>query len=345
MSHRNITFFRTKQSRSEVAAAEAATWLARLRAPDLGEQELEKFDGWLESSALNRSEFSAIEELWRISAELATDPAFADVLGRDVGTVGKVAPSAARWKSPIAIGIMSAAAACLVLVFVSVNANSTAPAEMVYKTERGEQLRVTLTDGSRLLLDAQTQLIVSYTTDERRIALTEGRSFFEVSKDPSRPFYVSVNNTNVRAVGTSFSVGGEGGQVSVIVVEGQVEVSSKEPRYCYSTVGCSENLVAGEKGIVSAANEIEVSRPVDVDRDVSWRHGRIILDQMSIADAVAEFQRYVERDVVFADPEIADMKVSGVFETSDFDAFLSATSQYFGLALDYDGARVVISVS
>ena len=55
------------------------------------------------------------------------------------------------------------------------------------RTGVGEQRVATLSDGSRLSLDANTLVRVSYSRDLRLIELAEGRAHFEVAKDPSAP--------------------------------------------------------------------------------------------------------------------------------------------------------------
>ena len=70
---------------------------------------------------------------------------------------------------------------------------------------------------------------VLFTDTERRVRLERGEAFFQVTKDPRRPFVVEVGGVTVRAIGTAFNVRLGGGELDVLVAEGKVEVASTGP--------------------------------------------------------------------------------------------------------------------
>src|SRR5690606_6030511 len=75
-----------------------------------------------------------------------------------------------------------------------------------YITYVGEQRLVQLEDGSQVRLNTNTRIQVSYSRQTRRIDLLQGEAYFDVSKDPQRPFEVIANHSIVRALGTEFNV-------------------------------------------------------------------------------------------------------------------------------------------
>lgn len=103
-------------------------------------------------------------------------------------------------------------------------------------TERGEVRRIALEDGSILTLNGNSAVQVRYEDDIRRIILRRGEASFEVAHNKQRPFIVSAEGLDVRAVGTEFVVGIEDGGIEVTVEEGVVAVGGKasgsaQPRY------------------------------------------------------------------------------------------------------------------
>src|SRR5262249_47175706 len=96
-----------------------------------------------------------------------------------------------------------------------------------YSTPVGGIDNVALADGSRMTLNTDTRIRVALTETERRIELDKGEGFFEVAKDPSRPFVVYAGNKRVVAVGTKFSVRRENDDVEVIVTEGRVRLGQQ----------------------------------------------------------------------------------------------------------------------
>jgi len=88
---------------------------------------------------------------------------------------------------------------------------------------------ITLSDGSSVLLQPNSKLSYSKSFDptERKVYLS-GEAFFEISKNPHRPFFVFANEVVTKVIGTSFRVRAYADQpnVEVVVRTGKVSVSS-----------------------------------------------------------------------------------------------------------------------
>lgn len=90
---------------------------------------------------------------------------------------------------------------------------------------------ITLSDGSSVLLQPKSKLSYPkiFTGNERKVYLS-GEGFFEISKNPQKPFIVYANEIITKVVGTSFRVRAYSDQpnVEVLVRTGKVKVSSNE---------------------------------------------------------------------------------------------------------------------
>ncbi|RKR03749.1 FecR family protein [Maricaulis maris] len=215
----------------------------------------------------------------------------------------------------------------------------TAPVEQVvaeaFSTERGEMQTRVLADGSTVTLNTGSRIEVSFSDRERRIVLPRGEALFEVSHDPSRPFIVAAGGYEVRAVGTAFNVYTRAdGRTMVTVVEGIVQardtVAQANPAL----------LHAGDQVELAPGTPLPTPQRVDADLAVAWRSGRLVFDGRRLADVVDEFRRYGDIAVEFADPDVAEIAVSGVFDPRDSDAFFAALDRMGPVGIDRDVDRI-----
>jgi transmembrane sensor len=197
----------------------------------------------------------------------------------------------------------------------------------VYRTERGERRDVTLEDGSVVTLNTDTRILVRYTEDLRHIVLFAGQAHFDVARDETRPFRVRAGSQLVTALGTAFDVRVEAESVSVLLVEGLVEVEE----YRHPRRGAAEEaappppvaLVAGEQITVSRGGAEQRVDRADVERVTSWREGRVIFENETLPGAVREVNRYLSSPIRI-EGDVSDLRVSGVFRTGQTDSFLAA---------------------
>jgi transmembrane sensor len=153
------------------------------------------------------------------------------------------------------------------------------------------------------------------------VELASGQAFFDVEGDPARPFVVRAGATDVTALGTRFDVRRAGGGAQVTLVEGKVDVVDRgqaTPRW---------SLAPGQQ-IVTASPRPAV-RSVDAASETSWTVGRLIFAGDTVEAAVAEVNRYTASKVVLDAPAIADIAVSGAFNTGDVEGFVSALTELY----------------
>jgi transmembrane sensor len=210
-----------------------------------------------------------------------------------------------------------------------------------YATDYGFK-KIVLDDGSIVHLNTHSAIRVRLSSDHREVTLERGEALFKVAHDSSRPFDVEAAGTTVRAVGTEFSVRlREPGEqtfgrkdVEVLVKEGRVAIDPPkgELERTAALPASVSTLSAGETVTISA-NRVHVEKvaDTDVDRKLSWTEGRLWFERQRLADVVAEFNRYNRRQMVIADPAIADIRIGGGFEATDPESFVAALERTFGI--------------
>jgi len=83
----------------------------------------------------------------------------------------------------------------------------------------------------------------------------------------------------------------------------------------------------------------------EIKRRLSWQLGVLIFHGETLAEAVAEFNRYNERRLVIRDPAIANMRLGGTFQAHDLDGFIDALETLFSLrATPMPGSTKVIEL-
>ena len=193
-------------------------------------------------------------------------------------------------------------------------------------------------DGSKVTLNTDSEIRVAVTEKERHVELKHGEAFFEVAKDPNRPFVVSVAGQRIVAVGTAFSVRRQGNDIRVIVSEGKVrvEVPGKD-------AALMEPVPAGSV-VRTASNEVLVqTKPItEIEQSLSWRSGLLTFRDTPLAEAIAEFNRYNTRQIVIEDPAIAAIQVGGIFRATNLDAFVHLLQDGFPVRATAEEERIVL---
>ncbi|MNU59750.1 fec operon regulator FecR [compost metagenome] len=308
---------------------EAATWFARLGQKRVSTADIHDFFEWRKDPD-NARAYARVEKAWNTSQALAEDPDIAaltaEALGQSPPQVQARHMVSRLWK-PIAAGAMALSALGLISVWTLNRPQS-------YATGVGEQRTLRLADGSRVILDTDSRVEVRLRSDRRSVTLVSGQAFFDVEGDPARPFVVTAGETTVTAVGTRFDVRRLGLGAKVTLIEGRVDVgtsSASKPTW---------SLTPGQQ-VVTARRRPEV-RSVDAARETSWTAGRLIFAATPIREAVAEVSRYSDRRIELKDKGIAQIPVSGAFDTGDTDAFIAALSDLYGVTASTSPDGVII---
>ena len=310
----------------------AASWFARLNADTVSIHDLNAFQAWRRHGR-NDLAYREVEATWGRGEALRADPEIARVLASTLKAARPV-------RRPRMLGVGLAAAATVMLaIAIGVWADRTGRlSECTYQTAVGQQQEVALPDGSALRLDTDTRVAARFDRSERHLALLRGRAFFSVAHDPGRPFIVVAGDARVRAVGTEFSVRRDRADVQVVLVQGVVTVSSREPG---SDPKPTWTLKAGQQLIVGGP--ASGPSPVDVALATGWLQSRLVFHDLPLRDAIAEVNRYTVQKVVLETPDAGATPVSGVFNAGDPAGFAAAAAEVCGLEVHSrpDGALLL----
>ena len=188
-----------------------------------------------------------------------------------------------------------------------------------HATGTAEIRQVSLPDGSRATLGPDSGIALDFTAGARRVELISGMSFFDVARDPARPFQVTAGALTATALGTSFDVSREGEMVSVEVDHGLVEVRAP------ATAAASlSRLKDGEWLAYDPAFPAPDRGTRAPGQVAAWRDLLIIAEREKVATLVARIGRWLPGPIVMAAPYVGGLRVSGVFDLTNPERALEA---------------------
>ncbi len=289
----------------ERISEEAATWLVRLNSQDTSTEVHGEFADWLAASPLHKDAFDETLLLWEGLAVVRDLPLPDSPAIPPIGEAKHRSTRGFYWLAG------SLAASVLVTAMLLLT-----PPSGRYLTEHGEITQVSLPDGSFVDLSTETELSIKLNKSRRSINLLKGQAFFEVAKDPARPFVVHTPFGEARAIGTTFEVNTLDNRLQVTVTEGVVEVSTAE--------GVAERISTDQQ--IQIDQGIVTRRTVDAASVSAWQDGRLVYDGIPLAQLISDLNRYLPMKMTIADPTLADTPVSAVLKIEDQELMLRALS-------------------
>ncbi len=317
----------------------AAFWAVRLSAePSVAD--LEAFDAWIARDPAHLHAFNNAEDALAMVADHSTSPELLAMRSEALERARRVQRQ--RWIGGAALDRRQLVAAAAGVIAVPLGAAwwfSRKPAGQILTTGVGEQRTITLADGTRVTMDAMSRLRVDYSRQLRLLELTAGRAYFEVAKDAARPLRVFTGERSVTALGTAFSVESDPGAMLVTLVEGRVAVlnaRAAQPIHLQP----HQSLQLSDRGAPVLTDG------VDAGRALAWREGRVVFDDVDLAQAVARMNTYSRTPIVIEEsatgPKLASLRISGVFAAGDSATFAEALKAYFQVSVVRSTAAITL---
>jgi transmembrane sensor len=313
--------------------AEAAAWRTRLAENDL--ESSPELAAWIAEDPRNAAAWKQVQDQWTLFGEHATAPEIIDLRCRALAHAHEAGRG--RWvrSKRFAITHRLAIAAGILIVAIGGLLLWTQQPD-VYTTVAGERRVVTLADGSQVALDSRSEVKVRYSAHARELTLTSGQARFDVAHDVERPFSVTADGHKVIATGTSFNVDLFGPSLLVTLIEGHIVVSP-EPTFSQPANIDSQIdrivLDAGEQVVFSPRAPPSVAH-VNLGQATAWENGEVVFENDPLPIVVARINRYARHEVVIADTQTSELRISGVFHTGDIDGFVSTIAAYLPVRAD-----------
>lgn len=302
------------QPLSEAVADQAADWLTLLMSDDARPEDQARCQAWRHAHPDHERAWRHIEAVTGRLQAMAPQAAYQVLSPYAGGARGAVA--AARRKALRLLLWGGVATGSGLLASRSDTARQYAAD---HRSGTGEQRSITLADATRITLNTASAIDVRFDAQRRLVRLVAGEILVTTGhagdgQSDARPFFVQTGEGLIQALGTRFTVRQwPDGRTSVAVLQDTVEIAPE--------MGRRQLLQAGQRATFTRG-AVPDSGPLQ-ERDAAWTRGQIVADQMRLQDFADELARY-RPGWIRCSPEVAGLRLSGVFPLDDTDRILSA---------------------
>ena len=179
----------------------------------------------------------------------------------------------------------------------------------VLEVPRGGEYTVTLSDGTVVYLNSGSELRYPVAFGaERRDVFLSGEGYFEVAKDPSKPFQVEMNGASITVLGTHFNVkaDAESDDITATLVEGSIRFE-----------GAKQNIVMTpnqQQTFNRSTNKVDV-KEIDTDTFTAWKDGLLKYKSIPFTELIENLKDIYQVEIRIDDERLADpsITVSGTF--------------------------------
>jgi ferric-dicitrate binding protein FerR (iron transport regulator) len=299
------------------------------------------------------------EQVEKLSNSISTD------------TVAPVIPMPSQEEKTHRYSFIIKVAAALVVIIAGYFAFSSREREkqselLMYSTQEGEKKTIQLTDGSVVMLNASSKIILTkkFGLADRRIQLV-GEAFFDVKKNALLPFIVSTRSLDVKALGTAFNIKAYPGETKceTALIRGLIEVTlhnkagTRLTLYPNQKVQWNNKEELKSKAIIndttvssSSAKHsiIKTLAPTEegLVKELAWIENKLIFSGETFAEISPQLERWYGVTIVFADEVVSGFSFTATFEKETLQTVLDVLkeSKDFNYKM-IEGDKTIVKIS
>lgn len=216
---------------------------------------------------------------------------------------------------------------------------------LVYQTESRQKSTVTLSDGTKVKLNANSKLKYPQTfnnSDVREVFL-EGEAFFEVTPNVNLPFVIKSSEVTTTVLGTSFNIRAypKDDEIEISVVTGKIAVSinddsnSEQPG---NRMLLTPNQVANYQPTQGLTKET-----LDITELVAWKDGILIFNDKTIMETAKILEKWYDVKVIVENREIGGCLFRGKFKDPSLTKVLESLKFMYDIEYEFSGELVVLN--
>lgn len=259
------------------------------------ETEVRTLFEWIEAAPENRREFIQYKKIWALTSRPAenADQAWAALEPALIGQKGKQRRLINRFM--IAASIFLVFSLGITIRYILVQKPQTQFSyrqDLKIEVPPGQMSVLQLPDGTNVHLNSGTRFSYpsGFNSGVRTVRL-EGEAFFDVAKDPGRPFVISTNDLDFKVYGTSFNIQAyqEDREISATLVEGSLGIMDKNGKEL-------SRMIPGEH-VSFRDNKLVISKG-DIDLYTSWKDGLITFRDEKLKDIARKMERWYNVKII-----------------------------------------------
>jgi ferric-dicitrate binding protein FerR (iron transport regulator) len=281
--------------------------------------EQEELQAWRQADATHESQFKAQEKLWKLteySPDIQVDTVSA--WNRTKSKIEEKSDDPRPIRKMIFSGIKVAASIAIVFGFIWVFKNHNAGEELITVKSGNKKIDFILPDSSHVWLNKESELVYNkdFSGTEREVKL-EGEGFFEVTKNPKRPFIIRAEKVITKVLGTSFNLRNYASESSIDLAVSTGRVSFKAER------GTDEAIVTpGNGASFHKAGERLTQYKLSNANSGAWRTGKLNFENIPLKQVLGDLERFYGIKVKLQNANLGNCRFSGNFENAKLDEVL-----------------------
>ncbi|TAE26861.1 MAG: DUF4974 domain-containing protein [Cytophagales bacterium] len=309
-----------------------ADWqrLARYLANEASDTDRRVVDEWLAQSEANRQTFRTLQHRWQTAQGPLPDVDPASVWERRIApnlpndeeheTPVRPLHTPRSWWGRVAgqWRVAAAVAGILLSSYALYRSFEREPTPQVAQTTVGKRSLLTLPDGSRVWLNADSRLEYPkrFTGSLREVRLV-GEAFFDVAHNPAQPFVIRLETASIRVLGTSFNVRAYPGDATVktTVVTGRVAFIPNKAAQTNRPTPADTLFVTPDQHVVQqVVTRTAEAEPVVAVKETAWKDNRLVFDQTPMHEVARTLERWYGTRVTLKTPTLTNCPLTATFE-------------------------------
>jgi transmembrane sensor len=320
--------------------------LAKYLAGECKDEELQQIESWLSGNEENRTILNQSRKLFvdkrtadtfeKISFD--TSRAWSEVHPR-LDMTGMRRSDVILRKNRFLYVALRVAAVLFITISATYYFYTKQAGEALYETSYGQIGEYYLIDSTRVVLRENSSLrtVNKFNTNDRQVRLT-GIAYFDVAKNPEKPFIVTTKNARVSVLGTQFLVDESSHDaVSVTVESGKVKFASRKAPEKVSVI-----LEKNEKAELRIDDDKILKSTVSSLNNLYWANNKLIYKQQSLDLVLDELGTIFKKTVVYDVAAARNCKLTAVFRNENFDSILQHITQSLDLKYEVRNGQYVI---
>jgi ferric-dicitrate binding protein FerR (iron transport regulator) len=189
---------------------------------------------------------------------------------------------------------------------------------IVKEAKYGQKFEIILPDGSKVFLNSGSKIIYpeKFTKNSRAVTL-EGEAFFDVIKNPKKPFVITSSNLKTTVLGTTFNVEAysELKEIKVTLATGKVSID---------VAGKNVILFPAQQAVFSKTNKIIKTHKVDLAKYLDWKNNVLRFENATLGEAVKKLEKWYNVDIELENENLSECKFTGTFKNEDLKTVLES---------------------
>ncbi len=314
------------------------------------QSESQRWEQWKEASTQNQSSYVEAKRLWK--AGTFNSIAHSDVENEWQRLVNRIhladqrnnihsfkpvlsltGRNNRRWSwRYVGVAVVASVVLAISYVFIQNQVTSGIQPANVYQyvsTEYGQRATITLSDGTSIVLNANSTLGYpsEWNKETARTVMLRGEAYFHVTKKPEghhQDFIVKTSEGDVKVLGTKFVVHERGSGTRVVLEEGSVEISMINESLEAASQEIRTLLKPGQ--LISFDKQSETLTPTEVDIApyVTWWQTDFILNKTPLRDVIQRIEETYGVEVVVSDSSLLQRTLSGSIENQNLAVLTDA---------------------